>query len=60
MIKSTPMGNKAEKIIQERWLEALEGVAILNRAIRKGLLTGRCLSRFPQRPTAGERSLMDS
>lgn len=33
----------------------LEGVAILNRVVRKGLLRAGCLSRFPQTPTGGGR-----
>lgn len=37
----------------------MKGVAILNRVVRKVLLSGRYLSRFPQTPTEGKRSLMD-
>ena len=36
----------------------LEGVAILNRVVRKGL-SGRCLSRFPQTHAGGRRSPMN-
>lgn len=37
----------------------LEGGAILNKWPGKAFLSGRCLSRFPQRSRGGKRSLMD-